>query len=254
MDTSRSQEPLNALERDYGEAWAERYDAIFTEVDEAALVFLEALSGPERRAVELAVGTGRVAIPLARRGLEITGVDISTSMLARLEGRVDASSVNVIEGDMAEVPVEGLFPLIFIAFNSFFAISTQDRQLECFRNVASHLRSGGRFVLECFVPDMTRFDRNHRHESERTSERGNVIENDLSFHYPHVQRVDSRITARFPDGSEAILPVSIRYAWPAELDLMARLAGLELEERFEWYDRKPFGRDSIRHVSVYVSP
>lgn len=241
-------------ERSYGEAWAERYDDIFRNVDQSCLDFLESLLGPDRRALELAVGTGRVALPLAERSITVTGVDVSPSMLARLVAKSGANVVTVVEGDMVDIPADGLFPLVFIAANSIFAISSQDRQVECFANVAKHLESGGRFVLECFVPDMKRFDDEHHHESERTLEQFGSIHAEVSTHEPETQRVHSQITTRTSDGAEATLPVSIRYAWPSELDLMARLAGLRLEERFEWYDRSSFTADSPRHVSVYRKP
>jgi len=251
--TSDESAAVISAERQYGEAWATRYDAIFPEVDDVALDFLEARAGPSRRALELAVGTGRVALPLARRGLEVTGVDLSEAMVAKLRAKPDSEMVKVVVGDMVEVPVEGLFPLVFIAFNSIFAISSQERQVECFHNVSLHLEPSGRFILECFVPDMNRFDAHHRHESERSLESG-LVSSEVSIHYPATQQVDSQILTHHPDGSQSTLPVRIRYAWPAELDLMAKLAGLDLEDRFEWYDGAPFNSDSGRHVSVYRKP
>ncbi len=241
-------------ERIYGEVWAARYDDIFPDIDEAAIDFLTGLVGRDRRALELAVGTGRVAIPLAEREVAVTGVDISPAMLDKLSSKPTAGKIAVIEGDMVDVPVEGAFPLGYIAFNSFFAILSQERQVHCFLNMASHLDSGGRFVLECFVPDMKRFDAKHRHESQRALESGGLVHSEVSIHHPERQVVDSQIVTHYPDGTESILPVSIRYAWPAELDLMAQLAGLALENRFEWYDESPFTADSGRHVSVYIKP
>jgi SAM-dependent methyltransferase len=241
-------------ERIYGEAWAARYDDIFPDIDNSAIDFLAGFAGPGQRALELAVGTGRVAIPLALRGIAVTGVDISPAMLAKLSSKPNADRITAIEGDMVDVPVAGLFPLVYIAFNSFFAILSQDRQVQCFSNVASHLDAGGRFVLECFVPDMKRFDAKHRHESQRALESDGLVHSEVSIHHPERQLVDSQLVTHYPDGTEAILPVSIRYAWPAELDLMAQLAGLELESRYEWYDKSPFTADSGRHVSVYRKP
>lgn len=141
--------------------------------------------------------------------------------------------------------------MVFVAFNSFFAISTQDRQVRCFRNVSKHLGDGGRFVVECFVPDMKRFDDSHRHVSEPTVEQDGGQYHEISIHDPVHQRVESQHVWRDSDGTTTMLPVSIRYAWPAELDVMAMSAGLALEDRWGWYDRSPFTADSQRHVSVY---
>lgn len=242
------------LERVYGDSWAPHYDQIHAEVDQAAVDFLAGLVGDGGRALELAVGTGRVAIPLGLRGVEVTGIDLSEEMLKQLASKPDGGLVTAILGDMVEVPVHGLFPLVFIAFNSIFAISSQERQVECFRNVAAHLEHGGHFVLECFVPDMKRFDSRNRHESELDVSNDGAVQSETSIHYPHLQKVESEHTWDYPDGSTRTLPVSIRYAWPAELDLMAELGGLDLEERFEWYDESPFTADSGRHVSVYRKP
>ncbi len=242
------------LERKYGDTWAPYYDEIHPEVDPAAVDFLFGLVQEGGRALELAVGTGRVAIPLALRGVEMTGLDLSSEMLEQLASKPDGELVTAILGDMVEISVNGLFPLIFIAFNSIFAISSQERQVDCFRSVAAHLEPGGHFVLECFVPDMKGFDQNHRYESEPGASTDGGVKSEISVHHPHLQKVDSEHIWSYPDGSTRNLPVSIRYAWPAELDLMAQLAGLVLEDRFEWYDRKAFSADSGRHVSVYRKP
>ncbi len=246
--------PATDLERVYGDSWAPHYDQIHPEVDPAAVDFLAGFVGDGGNTLELAVGTGRVAIPLALRGIAVTGVDLSGEMLSQLASKPDGGLVSAILGDMVEVPVNGVFSLVFIAFNSIFAISSQERQIECFRNVAAHLEPGGHFVLECFVPDMKRFDKNHRHESELGVSSDGGVQSETSTHYPHFQKVESEHTWSYPDGSARTLPVSIRYAWPAELDLMAQLAGLALEERFEWYDRTSFSADSGRHVSLYRKP
>jgi ubiquinone/menaquinone biosynthesis C-methylase UbiE len=250
------EQPSEATDRErvYGDSWASLYDQIYPDVDEVAVNFLVDLSGTPASALELAVGTGRVAIPLSLRGVEVTGIDISQAMLNQLAANPDGRLVSAILGDMVDIPVDGTFPLVFIAANSIFVISSQERQVECFRNVAAHLQSGGRFVLECFVPDMKRFDSEHRHESEVGVSSDGGVQSEISLHFPYLQKVESKHSFKYPDGSERVLPVPIRYAWPAELDLMAQLAGLVLEDRFEWYDRKPFAADSGRHVSVYVKP
>lgn len=244
-DTSRQ------AERIYGEAWADDYDHIFDGVDERMIDRLVDLSGSSRRALELAVGTGRVAIPLSERGVEVSGIDVSESMLARLAAKAGGEKVQVTHGDMVEVPVDGMFPLVFVVFNSFFAISTQERQLRCFQNVANHLEHGGRFLLECFVPDVKRFDsQNTRMAVSEIGDDG-AYAYEMAIHDPVRQEVRSLHIRTGSDGSNRVLPVSIRYAWPAELDLMARLAGLELESRWAWYDKREFTENSTASVSVY---
>ena len=242
------------LERIYGDTWALYYDRLYPEVDPAAVDFLEGLAGDSRRALEPAVGTGRVAIPLAKRGIAVTGIDLSAEMLKILDEKPGGRLVKTVLGDMVDFTIDESFPLVFIVANSLFTILSQDRQAQCFRSVAAHLEPGGRFLLECFVPDMKRFDENHRHESERAFDQDGPVLLETSVHEPHTQKVESLITTRRPDGSQATLPVSIRYAWPSELDLMARLAGLELEQRVEWYEGTPFDASSMRHVSVYRKP
>jgi len=244
-DTSRQ------AERIYGEAWADDYDVLFDEVDERMIDRLVDLSGSSRRALELAMGTGRVAIPLSGRGVEVSGIDVSEAMLARMAAKPGGEKVHVTLGDMVEVPVDGTFPLVYVVANSFFVISTQERQVRCFQNVADHLEPGGRFLLECFVPDVKRFD------SENTRMAVSEIGQDGSYAYEVAihdavhQEVRSLHIRTGSDGTNRVLPVTIRYAWPAELDLMARLAGLELESRWAWYDKREFTENSTASVSVY---
>jgi SAM-dependent methyltransferase len=248
MDVSRS------AERVYGEAWADGYDAIFDEVDEGMIDLLVGLSGSSRRALELAVGTGRVAIPLSQRGVEVSGIDLSESMLSRLAAKTGGENVRVTLGDMVDLPVDGLFPLVFVVFNSLFAISTQERQLRCFQNAADHLEPGGRFLVECFVPDVKRFDsQNTRMAVSEIGDDG-AYAYEVAIHDPVDQEVRSLHIRTDADGASRVLPVTIRYAWPSELDLMARLAGLELESRWAWYDRSEFTETSTASVSVYRSP
>ena len=244
-DTSRE------AERVYGEAWADDYDDIFDGVDERMIVRLVDLSGSTRRALELAVGTGRVAIPLTERGVEISGIDVSEAMLARLAAKPGGEKVHVTLGDMVEVPVDGTFPLVYLVFNSLFAISTQERQVRCFQNVADHLEPGGRFLVECFVPDVKRFDsENTRMAVSEIGEDG-AYAYEVAIHDPVHQAVRSLHIRTDGDGADRVLPVTIRYAWPSELDLMARLAGLELESRWAWYDQRDFTETSTSSVSVY---
>ena len=238
----------------YGAAWAEHYDEIFDTVDGATIDFLAGYAGEPPRALELAVGTGRIALPLAERGVEVSGIDISEEMVARMREKPGGEAIEVVIGDMAEVPVEGSFPLIYLAFNTFFGLLTQERQVECFRNVAAHLEPGGRFVLEGFVPDMKRFDSNETRFGVISIDSDDEHSYEISVHRLETQRISTHYVRRRADGTTVVLPIEIRYAWPSEIDLMGRLAGLERVERWGWYDRRPFTGASNQHVSVYRKP
>jgi SAM-dependent methyltransferase len=248
---NESADTQREAERIYGEAWADDYDDIFDEVDEAMIDLLVGLAGSTKRALELAVGTGRVAIPVSGRGVEVSGIDISEAMLARLAAKSGGEKVRVTPGDMVEVPVDGTFPLVYVVFNSLFVISTQERQVRCFQNVADHLELGGTFLVECFVPDVKRFDsQNTRMAVSEIGDDGSYA-HEVAIHDPVHQEVMSLHIRTDADGASRVLPVTIRYAWPAELDLMARLAGLELEARWAWYDKREFTETSTASVSVY---
>lgn len=244
--TSGQHDPPN-----YGRIWAPFYDKIFTVVEDYTIDLLASLAGDPPRALELAVGTGRIALPLAERGVAVTGIDISEEMVSILASKPKGEEVEIVVGDMAEVPVDGEFPLIYLAFNTLFALLTQERQVECFQNVATHLAPGGRFVIDCFVPDLGRFDSAHTRMGVVSLGEDGAHAYELSVHDPVRQQVASQHVRRAADGSTVVLPVTVRYAWPAELDLMARIAGLELEHRWGWYDRRPFNEASGQHVSVY---
>jgi SAM-dependent methyltransferase len=246
--------PPDYTDETYGERWAPFYDDIFGDVDDSTIDTLEAMAGRTKRALELAVGTGRVAIPLSERGIRVTGIDVSEEMVAKLRDKPGGPAVEVVMGDMADVPVDGEWPLVYLPFNTLFGLLTQERQLECFVNVARHLEPGGRFVLDCFVPDLTRFDalNTRMAVSSITSPQAHAYE--VSLHEPVTQRITSHMVRRLDDGTSVVLPVMIRYAWPSEMDLMARIAGLELEHRWGWYDKRPFNERSGQHVSVYRKP
>jgi SAM-dependent methyltransferase len=196
--------------------------------------------------LELGIGTGRVALPLARRGHEVHGIDASEAMVEKL--RAKTGEIPVIIGDFAELDVGGEFHLVYVVFNTFFALLSQEDQVRCFSNVARRLREGGVFVIEAFVPDMTRWDQDQRVEALG-------VENDsvilgVSRHDPVGQRVSSNHLVVSEMGVK-MYPVRLRYAWPSELDLMARLAGLRLRERWGGWRREPFTASSVKHVSVY---
>src|SRR5256886_10275116 len=235
----------------YGDRIAAVYDSLYVSeggLDTSGAVdALARLAGPGP-VLELAIGTGRLAVPLAQRGIDIRGIDASEEMVARLREKPGGADIPVTMGDFADVGVEGSFSLIFVAFNTLFALLTQDDQARCFANAAAHLADGGRFVVEAFVPDLGRFDRGQR--VSVTSVDIDCITIDASRHDAVNQRVDSQHVFVTDEGNR-LYPVSLRYAFPSELDLMARVAGLELEERWGGWSGDPFTKSSTDHVSVY---
>jgi SAM-dependent methyltransferase len=214
---------------------------------DAAVAFLAELAG-SGPVLELAVGTGRIALPLGERGIDVRGIDASEAMVARLRSKPGGDRVPITIGDFADVPIEGRFTLVYVVFNTLFALQTQEEQIRCFRNVAGHLLDGGVFVLEAFVPDLTRFDRDQRIETERVGL--DQVWLGVARHHPAEQRVESQHVVLAEQGMR-FYPVQLRYAYPSELDLMARLAGLQLQARFGGWRRESFTAASGMHVSVY---
>ena len=205
----------------YGDCWAGAYDEYFAEMDPGAAVeFLAGLAG-DRRVLELAIGTGRVALPLAGRGIAVEGIDASEAMVARLRAKPGGASIPVVIGDMAQVPAAGPFGLVYLVFNALFGLLSQARQAECFRNAGRVLGPGGAFVIECFVPDLTRFDRGQRVQARTVTEDSAILE--LSRHDVAQQRITTQIVTFDRQGTH-LRPVALRYSWPSELDLMAQLA------------------------------
>jgi SAM-dependent methyltransferase len=232
----------------YGDCWAGVYDEHFAEMDPSpAVEFLAGLAGG-RRVLELAIGTGRVALPLAGRGIAVEGVDASEAMVARLRAKQGGESIPVVIGDMAQVPAAGPFGLVYLVFNALFGLLSQARQAECFGNVARVLGPGGVFVIECFVPDLTRFDRGQRVQAREVTETSAVLE--LALHDLVQQRITIQ-TVTFDAQGTHLRPVALRYSWPTELDLMAQQTSLRLRERYSGWDRQPFEASSRGHVSVY---
>ncbi len=233
----------------YGDRIADVYDELQTSgLDtDAAVDCLAELAG-QGPALELGIGTGRVALPLARRGVRVHGIDASEAMVAKLRAKPGGVDLPVAIGNFADVGVEGRFSLIFVVFNTLFGLLTQEHQLRCFRNVADHLTDDGIFVVEAFVPDPTLFDRGQRVAA--TLVEADRVRLDVSNHDPAAQRVDSQHIVIGEDAIR-IYPVQLRYAWPSELDLMARLAGLRLRQRWAGWRREPFTAASPQHVSVY---
>ena len=232
----------------YGDRWAGSYDEQHAARDpEPAAGFLAELAAGGR-ALELAIGTGRVALPLAARGIAVEGIDASAAMVARLRAKPGGQAIPVTIGDMAEVPASGPFRLVYLVFNSLFGLLSQARQADCFRGVARVLEPGGAFVTECFVPDLSRWDGGQRVGVRAISEDSAIIE--VSVHDAVEQRISTQIVTLDGQGVQ-LRPVAIRYSWPAELDLIAGLAGLRLDQRYGGWDKQSFGSGSREHISVY---
>jgi SAM-dependent methyltransferase len=237
--------------RDYfDEPVAARYDAssaamFAPEVVDPAVELLFALAG-RGRVLELGIGTGRIALPLAARGVSVHGVDLSEAMVARLREKPGGSAVDVTIGDFASVRVDGAFSLAYLVFNTISNLTSQDQQVACFRNVAEHLAPGGCFVIEVGVPELQRLSAGERMvvfaaEADHWGiDEYDVATQGLISH--HFSVVDGRVELR---------SIPFRYTWPAELDLMAQLAGMRLRERWADWDRSPFTSDSGKHVSVW---
>ena len=231
----------------YGERVAGVYDEWFATFDPHAIDLLAELAG-DGPALELGIGTGRIALPLADKGIAVHGIDTAESMIARLRSKPGADRIPVTQGNFAEVPVDGKFALIYIAFNTFFALASQEEQVRCFRNVAAHLVPGGCFVIEAFVPDVTRFTGGQVNWATKVTV--DEVQLDVGQHDLATQRVISQKIV-ITEGNVRLYPVQIRYCWPSELDLMAQLAGLRLRERWSNWKREPFTSESGQHISVY---
>jgi hypothetical protein len=199
-------------------------------------------------ALELAIGTGRIALPLAARGVEVHGIDASEKMVEQLRAKPGGDAVPVTIGDFADVAVDGRYRLVYIVFNTFFALLTQEDQVRCFANVAEHLTDDGAFVVEAFVPDVARFVRGQNVSA--TAVEVDRVTLDVATHDANEQRVRAMVV-NIEGGRANAYPVQLRYAWPSELDLMARLAGLRLRERWSGWGRTPFTSSSGGHVSIY---
>jgi len=234
-------------EETYGEHVAEIYDDWYQGYEEAAIDRLVELSNGGR-ALELGIGTGRIAIPLHQRGIEVHGIDASTAMVTKLHQKSGGEQILVTMGSFATLPVAGSYSLVYVLFNTFYALLTQDEQVNCFESVAKHLESGGVFVLEVFMPDLKRY-RGWQTVSAIEVEEGQV-RIDATQIDPTTQTLISQHIVLSEQGVR-LYPVRLRYAYPSELDLMARLAGLRLLQRWGNWKRDPFTMDSTKHISVY---
>jgi SAM-dependent methyltransferase len=228
----------------YGDRWADIYDDEVVPIP-AAVDFLAKLArkGP---ALELAVGTGRFAIPLIDRGIRVDGIDSSAAMVERLHAH--KPDVRVEIGDMATVDMGRTYSLVFVVATSLFLLLEQDDQVRCFENAARHLTKKGAFVVHSWTPLPSRFTDGQTVRAADVSDLGVSLE--ASRHDIARQRIDVQYVSISSDGIE-LYPINLRYAWPAELDLMARLAGLELSERYGGFLGEPFTEASADHVSIY---
>ena len=218
------------------------------EVVDPVVEFLARLAGAGP-ALEFAIGTGRIGIPLLQRGVPVTGVELSASMASRLRAKVSEKDLPVEVGDMATTRVVGEFSLVYLLWNSISNLRTQEEQVACFRNAARHLAPGGRFVIELFVPPLRRLPPGQVAVTFEVSEAHTGFD---TFDTAK-QECNSHHYTRQRDGSLRYDVGHFRYIWPAECDLMAQLAGMELEDRFEDWSGKPFSSDSESHVSVWRS-
>jgi SAM-dependent methyltransferase len=236
----------------YGDRIADIYDVRYleslTEDTADAVSFLEALAG-DGPALELGIGTGRVAIPLAQAGLDVHGIDASEAMVAKLRSKPIGDRIDITIGSFAEFSLPARFPLVYVVFNTFFSLLTQDEQVASFASVARHLTPGGTFVMQAFVPDVTRYEgRQQRVAVESVGVDEITLE--MSSHDAVAQRTDSQYVL-LRQGDVRLFPVRIRYAYVSELDLMARLAGLRLRERWANWKREPFPSAEWSHISVW---
>lgn len=213
-----------------------------------AVEFLTGLVPDGGRVLELAIGTGRVAVPLTGRGIAVEGIEGSPLMLEQLRAKPGGADIPVLIGDMADVAVQGPFHLAYLVYNTLFNLPDQARQVDCFVNVGKVLAAGGLFVVEAFIQDVTEFDR-HQRVATRT-----LTEDSVNMEFLRHDPIEQAITYQrvtFNAESTTLRPLRLRYCWPSELDLMARLAGMRLRERWNGWDRSPFTADSRQHVSVY---
>jgi SAM-dependent methyltransferase len=236
----------------FGERVAATYDSStdeeFSAAEIAATIDVLAELAGDGPALELAIGTGRVALPLAARGVTVAGIDLSRAMVARLRAKPGGTDLDVAIGDMATTRVAGEFSLVYLIFNTIGNVVTQDAQVQCFENAARHLRPGGRFLIEVGVPELQNLPVGQTIIPFRAAPDG------LSFDVYDVvtQRATSQHYVFTPDGRVQSFPLAYRYVWPSELDLMARIAGLRPEHRWANWQREPFTATSRSHVSVWV--
>jgi SAM-dependent methyltransferase len=241
---------VNNEDGHFGERVAASYDESSVEMFEHDVVqpavdLLADLAG-SGRALELGIGTGRIALPLSQQGVPVHGIDMSRAMVARMRAKPGGDTIDVTIGDFATATVDGTFSVAYLVFNTIMNLTTQEAQVACFRNVAAHLEPGGCFVIEVMIPDLRRLPQG---------------QNVVPFHvsptkwafdvYDVATQATSSNYVEVVDGRGTYTTIPFRYVWPAELDLMAQLAGLRLRERWAGWRREPFTSDSGKHVSVW---
>lgn len=228
---------------DVYDQWYQTYRDTETEVD-----FLAALAGTGGRALELGIGTGRIALPLAERGVAVEGIEVSNAMLSKLRAYPGGRDIPVTVGDFADVDVTGEFQLIYVAFNTLFYLTTQSEQIRCLKNVAAHMECDGWFVMDTVVPELEQF---------RSGQTTRVLHVDADTavvslrNHDGVGQTIEEMVVEFSSRGVRTVPSFRRYAWPAEIDAMAHAAGLVLADRYEDYSRQPFTTSSPAHVSVF---
>ena len=228
---------------------AESYDALTQRGDETATVAFLAQLAQGGPALELAIGTGRIALPLAAQGVQVDGIDFSAAMVAQLRAKPGGEQIAVTMGNFADVAVPGSYRLIYIVFNTLFNLLTQNEQVRCFENVAAHLTEDGVFVIEGGIPAEFCRLRNNQYVDLEALAVDNV-RLDVARYDPVTQVLEETHVDLSPAGTR-LNPIVTRYAWPAELDLMARIAGLRLQERWASWSREPLTATSRNCISVY---
>jgi SAM-dependent methyltransferase len=240
-------------ENHFGEEVAARYDESSADmfdpdVLDPAVEFLARLAG-DGAALELGIGTGRIALPLAERGIRVCGIDLSEAMVAKLREKPGGEKIEVAIGDFATTTIDGTFSVAYLVFNTIGNLTAQDEQAACFENVAAHLEPGGCFVIEVGLPGLRTLPPGERfHVFDFGPEHIGIDEYDVETQ----GLVSHHLSLR--DGGWELVSVPFRYVWPAELDLMARLAGLTLRERWSGWSGEPFTHESTKHVSVWAKP
>ena len=237
----------------FGERVAAAYDESSAEMFEPGAVaavadVLAGLAG-RGRAMELGIGTGRIALPLASRGVPVHGIDMSRAMVARLRAEPGGDAIGVTIGDFATTRADGTFSVVYLVFNTIMNLTTQEAQVACFRNVAAHLEPGGCFVIEVSIPDLRRLPPGQSAVPFQVSPARWAF--DI---YDTATQAMSSNYIEITGGRGEFTSFPFRYAWPAELDLMAQLAGLRLRERWGGWNREPFTSESRQHVSIWAKP
>jgi SAM-dependent methyltransferase len=231
----------------FGEEVAEGDPARLRGNEDATVAFLHELAG-DGAVLELAIGTGRIARPLAARGVPLAGIDISQAMVDVLRKQPGGQDIPVTIGDFADVPVEGTYRLIYVVYNTLHNLLTQDDQVRCFENVASHLTADGSFVVEALTPAALGLV-DHQYVHAESIEVDSVWL-DVARYDPVTQLLEESHVSLTPSGVR-LFPIVTRQVWPSEMDLMARIAGLRLKERWGGWDRRPYTANSRNVVSVY---